>query len=526
MSEFSKQPTSPGIKGLKKEGSNEPLPPTIGPYKIEGRLDKGGMSHIYLSTHPTSKEPIAIKVLADKYVDQPAVVQKFLNETKILSLLNYPNIVKIYDSGKWEGGYYIAMEYVHGVSLRQYIMETPLSLRRSLELIIDISYAICHLHSRGIIHRDIKPENILVNDSGGIKLIDLGVARVHTEMELETAKHFIGTPIYMSPEQRDQPEAVSFPSDIYSLGILSYELILGKLSHGQIHLSLMPKGLQKILAKMLQPNPTDRYQDIVDLITDISAYLNSPQMLQEQKVGDQISELSENFKRAQSILTSPHFPDWPHVEVGIATHSHVNTSGVYYDFFNLPSNCYGIIIAESSQKDVEGFIYTSVLRGMIRALCELTHYPRELLTVLNHLLLKDTEMKHIVTLSYLILSPNTDELHFGSCGHGSLYRFTKESQKVEKLSTLNLGLGIDSKEDFADKTIPWNVGDRLVMGNFAGLLSQPDKSSFKPEKELPRLLEESNHLAPQKQVEDILRKIRITTKNSPPACIVSLVRLA
>jgi hypothetical protein len=525
MDDFHKQSTSPGI--IPKKGStHDPLPSQIGPYKIEGRLDKGGMSQIYLSSNPTTKDPVAVKVLAGKFVDQPTVVDKFLNEAKILKLLEYPNIVKIFDSGKWDRGYYIAMEYVHGVSLRQYIMETPLSLRRSLELIIDICYAICHLHSRGIIHRDIKPENILVNDSGGIKLIDLGVARIQTEKELEVAQHFIGTPIYMSPEQRDQPEDVSYPSDIYSLGILSYELILGKLSHGQIHISLMPKNFQKILSKALQSNPKDRYQDVVDLITDVSAYLNSPEMQQEQKAGDHISELSENFKRAQSILTSPLLPDWPHVDMGIATHTHVNTSGVYYDFFNLPSQCYGIVIAESSQKDVEGFIYTSVLRGMIRALCQLTSHPRELLTVLNSLLLQDEEMKHIVTLSYLILSPNTNELYFAACGHGSLYRMEKKGNKIEKLTTPNLALGIDAKEDFIDQTIPWNVGDRLVLGNFAGLLSHPDKQSTKPESELPKLLEESIHLPPQKQVEDILRKVRAATKTSPPACIISTHRIA
>lgn len=525
MDEFHKQITSPGVK-VPKENSNEQSPTQIGSYKVEERLDKGGMSQIFLSSHPTTHDPVAIKVLAGRFLDTPAIVEKFQNEARILKLIDYPNIVKIYDSGEWEQGHFIAMEYVHGVSLRQYLMETPLSLRRSLELIIDICYAICHLHSRGIIHRDIKPENILVNDAGGIKLIDLGVARIHTEKEIEVAQHFIGTPVYMSPEQRDQPEAVSYSSDIYSLGILSYELILGKLSHGQIHLSLMPKGFQKILSKCLQPNPKDRYQDVVDLITDVSAYLNSPQMQQEQKVGDQISELSENFKRAQAILTSPQFPQWPHLEMGIATHSHINTSGVYYDFFNLPSHCYGLIIAESSQKDVEGFIYTSVLRGMVRALCQLTTHPRELLTVLNSLLLQDEEMKHIVTLSYLVLSPNTDQLHFASCGQGALYHISKDSSKIGKLTTSNLALGIDGKEDFIDQTLPWNVGDRLVMGNFAGLLSQPDKPELRPDKELPRLLENSMQLPPQKQVEDILRKIRAATKVSPPACLMSLVRIA
>lgn len=521
MNDFHKQTTAPGTRKLKTE---IPLPDQIGNYKIEARLDKGGMSHVFLASHLNTKEPVVIKLLADRFVDQQAVIDKFLNEARILSLIDYPNIVKMHAHGHSKFGYFIVLEYIHGVSLRRYLTETPLSLRRSLELIIDICYAICHLHSRGIIHRDIKPENIMVTETGGIKLIDLGVARVHTEKETAAAEHFIGTPIYMSPEQREHADAVSYPSDIYSLGILSYELILGKLSHGQIHLSLMPRGFQKILAKTLQPKPEDRYQDVVDLISDVSAYLNSPQMQEEQKVGDQISELSENFKRAQAILTSPKHPDWPELTLGITTYSHVNTPGVYYDFFKLPNHCYGIIIAESSQRDVEGFIYTSVLRGMVRGLCQLTRQPHELMTILNHLLIHDDEIKHIVTLSYLILSPQTDELQFASCGQGSLYHLKNGEQKPVRMTTSNLALGIDERENFVDKTIPWHVGDRIVIGNFAGLLSNPEKPSSKPEKELDRLIQESLHLPPQKQVEDMLRKIKAAEKNTPPVCLISLIR--
>lgn len=523
MSGFHKQPTSPGYTPPDEPAEPKPHPEQIGPYKVESFFQKGGMGMLYLSTHPETDESVVIKVLAAKFLDQTAVREKFLNEAQILDCLEHPNIIKVFQHGEWEDSYFIAMEYVHGISLREYLMETPLSLRRSLELIIDICYAVCHLHSRGIIHRDLKPENILVNDAGGIKLIDFGVARAQTDKEPPPPQHFIGTPIYMSPEQREHPEAVSYPSDIYSLGILSYELILGKLSHGQIHISLMPKGFQKILSKMLQPNPDDRYQDVVDIIADISAYLNSPQMRQEQKVSDHISELSESFKRAQAVLSSPAMPVWPHVEMGVATRNTPNTPGVYYDFFDLKDHRFGILMAESSQKDVEGFIFTSVLRGMVRALCTLTTRPRELITMLNYLLLHDPEMKHVVTLTYLVLSPNTDELIFASCGHGSLYRV---NEKTETISTRNLALGIDAKEDFIDATFPWNVGDRLVLCNFPGTLSDPEQEEATPEHHLPRLIEESRQLPPQKQVEDILRKVRSSTKQPQPACLISLTREA
>src|SRR6202040_2179363 len=113
------------------------------------------------------------------------------------------------------------------------------------------------------------PENILIDQNGLVKVIDFGISQLLTVDKTHDShrQQFVGTPVYMSPEQRENPESVSYPSDIYSLGIIAYELVLGKLSHGQIHLSLMPKGLQKILNKALQPRQQDRYQDIVDFIT-------------------------------------------------------------------------------------------------------------------------------------------------------------------------------------------------------------------------------------------------------------------
>ena len=252
------------------------LPETIGSYKIESLFEKGGMSVLYLGTHLTTQEPAIIKVLPEKYLLSQEVVKHFLKEADIIAMTDHPNIVKLYEHGNWKGGLYIAIEFVGGISLRQYILQHHISLKRSVEMIIEIAYALCHLHMHGVIHRDLKPENILVTESGTIKVIDFGIAQLLTkkdEKNLSKQTDFIGTPIYMSPEQKQNPQAVSYPSDIYSLGIIAYEIVSGKLSYGQIHLSLMPKGLQKILGKAMQRDPDFRYRDVVDFIADISALL-------------------------------------------------------------------------------------------------------------------------------------------------------------------------------------------------------------------------------------------------------------
>src|SRR5262245_36098130 len=229
LQDFYKQPTLVDIE-QKEEEDRERMPKHIGGYKIESLLDKGGMSLLYLGVHPETHELVTIKVLSSKYVSYPEMVERFMKEAEIIELTNHPNIVKLYGHGKWEGGVYIAMEFIQGLSLRQMILQEAMSLKRSLQFILQIAHALAHLHTHGIIHRDLKPENILLTAQGGVKVIDFGISQVYTQKERGGDKvRVMGTPVYMSPEQREDPLHVTFASDIYSLGIISYELVLGRL---------------------------------------------------------------------------------------------------------------------------------------------------------------------------------------------------------------------------------------------------------------------------------------------------------
>ena len=512
---FHKRSTIPGVEG---EGKILPpdmeIPKFIGKYRIESLLEKGGMSILYLGTHPETKEPTTIKVLSPKYLSHPEVVQRFLNEAEIIAMADHPNIVKMHGYGEWEGGLYIAMEFIQGISLRQYILQTPLSLKKALEIVIDIAYALCHLHTHGVIHRDLKPENILITENETVKVIDFGIAQLLTETsssEGPSRQRVIGTPIYMSPEQRENPESVSYPSDIYSLGIIAYELILGKLCHGQIHLSLMPKGIQKILTKALQPDPKDRYQDAVDFIVDISAYLHSSNIQKEKKVGDQLSELSENFKRAQTILLPEIPPQWPEIEVKISIHKNLNISGVYHDFVDLPDGEFGIIMCESSARDAEGFIFMSLLRGMVHTLCKLTNKTLEFATILNEMLLKEN-LEHVFTLNFLIFNPRERRIRYISCGFSSLWIIPPGNQAPTKISLENLALGIDYHTEFKDIEFPWEKGTRLVLGSVAGLLANPSQEFEFNEEQMLLALNESRDLPPQKITEGLLRKTKSTSR--------------
>ncbi len=496
------------------------LPKMIGPYKIEALLQKGGMSLLYLATHPETKEPVTIKVLSQKFLANREVVQRFFNEAEIIGMADHPNIIKLFGHGTWSGGLYIAMEFVHGISLRQYMLQTPLSLKRSLEVILEIAYALCHLHTHGVIHRDMKPENILVTEGGSIKVIDFGIAQFLTENQTYqqgSKQRLIGTPIYMSPEQRENPENVSYPSDIYSLGIISYELVLGKLSHGQVHIGLAPKGFQRILSKALQYKPEDRYHDIVDFITDVTAYLHSTSLHKEKKAGDQLSELSENLKNAQNLLIPISSPLWPGMEIAISGHKGIHSIGTYYDFLELPGNFYGIIIAESSSKNAEGIIYMSILKGMIRAISRLTANPIELVDVLNDLIIRD-KMNQIFTLRYLVLSPRTQELHFISCGYGILWLLAKGNDIPIKITTNNPALGIEPQVEFVQTSSPWKQGDAVIL-SFSSNEFANDENKELNERFFKHAIIETSNLTPQNRLDAMIRKFRFSMakemRNSP-----------
>lgn len=467
--DFHKIPTIPGAADNDVAPfQTTKIPDKIGPYKIECLLEKGGMSILYLALHPETKEPTTIKVLSPKFLSHPDVVQRFLNEAEIIAITDHPNIVKLYGHGEWEGGLYIAMEYIEGISLRQALLQRPISLKRALEIIIDIAYALCHLHTHGVIHRDLKPENILITDDNEVKVIDFGISQLLTENSVSgkpSHQRVIGTPIYMSPEQRENPENVSYPSDIYSLGIIAYELVIGKLSHGQIHLSLLPKGLQKILTKTLQPRPQDRYHDVVDFITDVSAYLNSTNLTKERKAGDQLSEISENLRATRNILIPSSPPKWPGIDISLSNLKGESHYGIYYDFFHFPDNSFGITLGESSAKSAEGVIYAATIRGMVQVLVQQTKTPSEVAYTLNSFML-GTKNDEFFTFCYLWLQPEKQSFTFISCGESNLWRVPRGTLNPIKIKSDNIALGIDKNTQFVEVTSPWEKGDFLLISSF------------------------------------------------------------
>lgn len=490
-SEFHKQTTLPGNPSSNRTPAV--IPKKIGPYTIESLLEKGGMSVLYLGTHPESKQPTTIKVLSEKFLSQPDIVDRFLQEAEIIALADHPNIVKLYGHGNWEGGLYIAMEFIQGTSLRQYLLQTPLSLKKALEVTLDIAHALCHLHTHGIIHRDLKPENILINENGTIKVIDFGIAQLLTEKQASGEyKRLIGTPVYMSPEQRLNPAELSYPSDIYSLGIITYELVLGKLSHGQVHLSLMPKGLQKILARALQPKPEDRYQDIVDFISDITAYLNSALIDKDKNASDEMNEFTENFRFDDAILSASTAPNWKNIDCAARRTKPLKLVGTIREHCTHPDGSHSWMAGESSVHGAEGIIYVAVVRGMLKSLWKTESDDEKIADRLNDLLVHDT-MDQIFSMSYISLHPEKEQFHLIQTEISQAWVIPKGSQEGKLIDGSFPSLGLNVASEYKPIIGKWLPGETILLIRGVHLMDTPRKPTEFPKELLTMALEEWSH---------------------------------
>ncbi len=263
MPHFFTETTVPDFSSF-GEDDTPPIPNFIGPYRIAGLLNRGGMSFLYLGVDPEKFEPIAIKILLPRFLQHREMTGNFLREAEIIRIADHPNIVKLYHQGKWANGLYIAMEFIKGISLKQFIMKKMLNSKSSIEIILQVASALSHLHSHGIIHRDLKPANILITENGQVKVVDFGIAILGKKNKMK-----IGTPAYMSPEQKEKKEVLTFSSDIYSLGVIAYELLVGKFSQGKIDLTLLKPKLRNILERALKQNPDERFPTIHEFIKNL-----------------------------------------------------------------------------------------------------------------------------------------------------------------------------------------------------------------------------------------------------------------
>lgn len=249
-------------------------------YRMERHLGSGAMANVYLAVQESLDRQVALKLMAASLLSDSTFRERFLKEGKIIARLNHPNIITIYDIGIFQGSYYMAMEYVNGGTLKERIL-TGLTVEQAVLILRQIAAALGYAHKRGFVHRDVKPPNILFREDGVAVLSDFGIAKGFDDgTQMTAAGWTVGTPNYMSPEQA-LGKPVDARSDLYSLGIVFYEMLTGDkpyqgqdafataLMHVNHPLPRLPDNLasfQTIIEGLLAKNPDERYTNAAALL--------------------------------------------------------------------------------------------------------------------------------------------------------------------------------------------------------------------------------------------------------------------
>ena len=247
-------------------------------------LGRGGMGAVYRARQPRLDRFVALKILAPERQHDAQFAERFEREARALARLNHPNIVTVYDFGEVQGRFYLIMEFVDGLTLRQVLQVGKLAPAEALKIVPKICEALQYAHEQGIVHRDIKPENILVDKQGRVKIADFGIAKItgleSKDVSLTGAKDVMGTPHYMAPEQVEQPQTVDHRADIYSLGVVFYEMLTGELPLGKFappsEKAQTDVRLDEVVLHALEKEPARRYQHASEVKTDVETIASGP----------------------------------------------------------------------------------------------------------------------------------------------------------------------------------------------------------------------------------------------------------
>ncbi|MDB6077156.1 MAG: prkC 34, partial [Akkermansiaceae bacterium] len=269
--------TSP-MAGMPPSPTLEQLAEHFPQWEIQEILGRGGMGTVYKVRQPLLDRSVAIKILPVELAQTIGFAERFAQEARLLAKLSHPNIVNIHDFGQAGPYFYVLMEYVDGVNLRQAMESGTFSERQSLAIVRAMCDALEYAHAEGVVHRDIKPENILLDAAGRVKLVDFGIGKLASALKpgapyLTATGDGLGTPHYMAPEQIERAKDVDHRADIYSLGVVFYELLTGELPLGRFpapsERAAVDPGVDPVVMKALERQREKRHQDAAEMRTEV-----------------------------------------------------------------------------------------------------------------------------------------------------------------------------------------------------------------------------------------------------------------
>jgi predicted Ser/Thr protein kinase len=273
----------PGPAAASPDEAATPTPEALARHfpqlEILDLLGRGGMGIVYKARQVGLDRLVALKVLPPEVGRDPAFAERFGREARALARLHHPGIVTIYDFGQSGGLYYLVMEFVDGVNLRQLLRDGQLKPEEALRIVPQLCEALQYAHDEGIVHRDIKPENILLDRKGRVRVADFGLVKLlgrkPADFTLTAAEQVMGTPHYMAPEQVERPLDVDHRADIYSLGVVFYEMLTGELPLGRFAAPSqkvqVDVRLDEVVLRALEREPERRYQHAGEVKTEVEA---------------------------------------------------------------------------------------------------------------------------------------------------------------------------------------------------------------------------------------------------------------
>jgi tRNA A-37 threonylcarbamoyl transferase component Bud32 len=289
------EPAAPGatininpLAGQAAPGTRVPpdvaqLAPQFPQLEIIELLGMGGMGMVYKARQPRLDRFVALKILPMESAQHPSFAERFNREAKALAKLNHPGIVAVYDFGQTRQYYYFVMEYVDGMNLRRLLNDQTVTSRQALDIVVQICTALQYAHDKGVVHRDIKPENILINKEGQVKIADFGLAKLlgaAPDTALTMSQAAMGTFNYMAPEQRENAQKVDHRADIYSLGVVFYEMLTGEVPMGRFEPPSkkvqVDVRLDEVVLKALEREPERRYQHVSDVKSNVETITSTP----------------------------------------------------------------------------------------------------------------------------------------------------------------------------------------------------------------------------------------------------------
>jgi tRNA A-37 threonylcarbamoyl transferase component Bud32 len=286
-------------------------------------LGQGGMGAVYKVRQPRLNRFVALKILSPEKQNDPQFAERFEREARALAWLTHPNIVTVYDFGEMQGNYYLLMEFVDGMTLRQLLQARRLASAEALAIVPQICQALQYAHDQGIIHRDIKPENILLDKKGQVKIADFGIAKIldqaPQDISLTGTKDVVGTAHYMAPEQIEKPQTVDHRADIYSLGVVFYEMLTGELPLGNFQPPSqkvqIDVRLDEVVLHALEKEPERRYQTASEVGTAVETIArttaptaNAEMFAREILAGDYTLDIGSCLHRGWALVRSNFWP--------------------------------------------------------------------------------------------------------------------------------------------------------------------------------------------------------------------------